>query len=49
MAGLKAADGRANRRVDNAGRGSRATFIGVLSRDLKMLLMLFREDTFEIS
>lgn len=45
--GLKEADGRASCRVGEASRGSRATFVSVLGRDLE-LLMLFREDTSEI-
>ena len=45
--GLQGAGGRASCRVGKAGRGSRATFVSALGRDLE-LLMLFREDTLEI-
>lgn len=44
---LKGAGGKASCRVGKAGRGSRATFVSALGRHLE-LLMLFREDTFEI-
>lgn len=47
LGSLKGTGGRASCRTGMAGRGNSPSFVRALSRDLEML-MLFREDTFEI-